>query len=199
MASPEAGVERRMLERSGGEVAIATSIVRYRPGSRFALHGHAHGEEFFVLSGTFSDAHGNYPMGSYVRNPPGSAHAPFSNNGCVIFVKLRQMSDDENEVVRVLPEHRVWQSGKDSGHEIAMLYVNKRTTVTLERLHGGAALPARNVEGGEEILVIEGNIHTIDQQQSFGVWTWSRRASLKQPSLSTDTGALLWVKRGHLR
>lgn len=31
--SPAAGVERRMLYRVGGEVARATSIVRYAPGS----------------------------------------------------------------------------------------------------------------------------------------------------------------------
>lgn len=33
MPSPMAGVERRMLDRRGDEVARATSIVRYGPGS----------------------------------------------------------------------------------------------------------------------------------------------------------------------
>jgi anti-sigma factor ChrR (cupin superfamily) len=31
--SPQIGVERRMLERVGDELAKATSIVRYQPGS----------------------------------------------------------------------------------------------------------------------------------------------------------------------
>jgi anti-sigma factor ChrR (cupin superfamily) len=53
--SPLAGVERRMLDRVGDEVARATSIVRYEPGSRFSAHTHDLGEEILVLEGTFSD------------------------------------------------------------------------------------------------------------------------------------------------
>ena len=87
--SPQPGVARVMLDRVGDEVAVATSIVRYQPGSRFPAHLHARGEEFIVLEGEFADEHGRYPAGSYVRNPPGSRHAPFSDPGCMIWVKLR--------------------------------------------------------------------------------------------------------------
>ena len=66
--SPMAGVERRMLDRIGDEVARATSIVRYAPGSHFSPHAHGGGEEFFVLEGVFQDEHGEFPAGSYVRN-----------------------------------------------------------------------------------------------------------------------------------
>ena len=58
MASPQAGVERKMLDRVGDEVARATSIVRYAPGSVFAQHTHELGEEFLVLTGTFEDDQG---------------------------------------------------------------------------------------------------------------------------------------------
>lgn len=51
--SPVAGVQRRMLDRIGGEVARATSIVRYAPGSHFSRHTHHGGEEFLVLDGVF--------------------------------------------------------------------------------------------------------------------------------------------------
>ena len=85
--SPMAGVERRMLDRIGGEVARATSIVRYAPGSRFSRHVHGGGEEYLVLEGVFSDEHGHNPPGSYVRNPPGSVHRPSSAAGCTIWVK----------------------------------------------------------------------------------------------------------------
>src|SRR5918993_663748 len=88
--SPMAGVERRMLDRVGGEVARATSIVRYAPGSRFSAHAHGGGEEFLVLEGVFSDEHGDFPTGSYVRNPPTSRHTPGSESGCTLFVKLWQ-------------------------------------------------------------------------------------------------------------
>ena len=103
LPSPQQGVERRMLERSGGEVADATTIVRYARRSHFPAHTHELGEEFLVLSGTFSDEYGDYPAGTYVRNPPGSVHAPHSDGGCVILVKLRQMRADETERIRVRP------------------------------------------------------------------------------------------------
>ncbi|HEY9690016.1 MAG TPA: cupin domain-containing protein, partial [Coleofasciculaceae cyanobacterium] len=89
--SPTPGVQRRMLDRDGDEVARATSIVRYGPGSAFPTHTHGGGEEFLVLEGVFSDESGDYPAGTYVRNPIGSAHAPRSEEGCTIFVKLWQM------------------------------------------------------------------------------------------------------------
>src|ERR1700745_2169833 len=95
--SPQAGVERRMLDRIGGEVARATSLVRYAAASSFPAHEHALGEEFLVLSGVFSDEHGDYPAGTYVRNPPHSWHTPRTAPGCTIFVKLRQMSLDETD------------------------------------------------------------------------------------------------------
>ena len=88
LPSPAAGVERRQLDRQGEEVARATSIVRYASGSYFAAHTHGGGEEIFVLEGVFSDEHGHYPPGSYLRNPPGTTHTPFSEPGCIIFVKL---------------------------------------------------------------------------------------------------------------
>lgn len=85
--SPLAGVERRMLDRRGAELARATSIVRYAPGSRFERHSHGGGEEILVLEGVFQDEHGSYPAGSWLRNPPGSGHHPWSEAGCTIWVK----------------------------------------------------------------------------------------------------------------
>ena len=156
-ASPESGVERRMLERIGGEVALATSIVRYQPASRFAAHAHALGEEFLVLEGTFSDENGDYPAGTYVRNASRSVHAPFSHQGCVIFVKLRQMHAADTLSLRVFPADREWVA-ESGGHERAPLWRAGTVTVDLERLAAGAELPPRRVEGGEESFVVEGSI-----------------------------------------
>jgi anti-sigma factor ChrR (cupin superfamily) len=72
------GVERRMLDRLGDEVARATTIVRYAPDIHFSSHVHTDGEEFFVLDGVFQDEHGDFPAGSYIRNPPESRHTPGS-------------------------------------------------------------------------------------------------------------------------
>ena len=100
--SPMVGVERQMLDRIGEEVARATSIVRYAANSDFSPHEHGGGEEFLVLEGIFSDEHGDYPPGTYVRNPIGSRHKPFSKEGCTIFVKLHQFdpTDREQKVCR---------------------------------------------------------------------------------------------------
>lgn len=99
LPSPIAGVERRMLDRVGDEVARATTIVRYAAGSQFSAHTHGGGEEFFVLEGVFTDERGDYPAGSYVRNPPTSRHSPRSAPGCTILVKLWQFDPrDRNQV-----------------------------------------------------------------------------------------------------
>ncbi|NBT51367.1 MAG: hypothetical protein EBT12_07410 [Marivivens sp.] len=101
IASPAAGVDRRMLFRIGDEVARATSIVRYAPGSQFPRHVHGGGEEILVLEGTFQDEHGDYPAGSYFRNPPGTSHVPAAKDGCTIFVRLWQFrKDDQMHIVR---------------------------------------------------------------------------------------------------
>jgi anti-sigma factor ChrR (cupin superfamily) len=91
--SPASGVSRRMLERDGGEVARATTIVRYAPGSAFASHTHGGGEEILVLEGTLQDEHGVYGPGTYIQNPVGSSHAPASPEGCTLFVKLRHLDN----------------------------------------------------------------------------------------------------------
>ena len=82
--SPMAGVQRRLLDRDGDEVARATSLVRYAPGSYFSAHTHGGGEEFIVLEGVFSDEHGDFGPGTYVRNPVGSSHTPHSKDGATI-------------------------------------------------------------------------------------------------------------------
>lgn len=108
--SPARGVERKMLDRVGDEVARATSIVRYAPGSSFPAHTHDGGEEFLVLDGVFQDEFGSYPSGSYVRNPPTSRHTPSSESGCTIFVKLHQFEPSDRTQIRMAP-NKVIASG----------------------------------------------------------------------------------------
>ena len=99
--SPQAGVERVMLDRVGAEIARATSIVRYAPQSSFPAHQHPGGEEILVLAGTFSDETQDYPAGWYLRNPPGSSHRPSSREGATIFVKLWQFDPADRTAVTI--------------------------------------------------------------------------------------------------
>ena len=197
IASPQAGVERRPLDRIGGEVARATSLVRYAPASAFPAHAHGLGEEFLVLSGVFSDEHGDYPAGTYVRNPPGSRHAPRTDPGCVIFVKLRQMKLSEQTRVVLGPAATPWTKGENDGHQVRTLHVadDGSERVTMERLAPDGSL-ADACAGGAEIFVLSGDV--ADAFGDYGAGSWIRIPAGSPHTLRSSTGATYWSKRGHL-
>jgi len=194
--SPLPGVDRQMLDRIGGEVARATSIVRYAPKSRFDAHTHDLGEEFLVLEGTFSDATGDYGPGSYVRNPPGTSHAPWSDDGCTIFVKLRQFDPDDLTPVSVDTHTAPWQPFLRNGLECQPLHRHGDEIVRLLRLVPGAVVPRHGHFAGEEILVLDGTL-----EDDFGVYptgTWNRHPSGSRHRAWSESGCILWTKTGHL-
>ena len=168
--SPMPGVERRFLERDGGEVARASSIVRYAPGSAFPRHVHDKGEEYLVLSGVFSDEQGDFGKGAYVRNPPGSSHAPFTKEGCTIFVKLRQFLPDDNTTVRIAPGDVAAERTPIAGLSRTFLYKSACEIVALEDYAPGIKWTDREGLGGEEILVIEGDLLYGDYLCETGTW-----------------------------
>jgi len=194
--SPLKGVQRRMLERDGDEVARATSIVRYAPGSAFSAHSHGAGEEFLVLDGTFSDEHGDFGPGMYIRNPPGSKHTPSSGPGCTIFVKLRQMAPDDQEYVRIDTTRTPWRPGEVAGMQVMPLYRHGAERVQLLRLAPGTRLPTQRHPGGEEIFVIEGGFADEDGHYPKGAWLRTPAGGVH--SLVSEEGCTLYVKTGHL-
>ena len=193
-ASPMPGVDRRMLDRIGDEVARATSIVRYAPGSTFSAHTHTGGEEFIVLDGVFQDEHGDYPTGTYVRNPPTTSHTPGAAEGCTIFVKLWQFDpDDRNQFRRTMDEDLQDISPGVSAH---ILHHDMRETVRFVVLDPNTTLEEKPV-GGTEILVISGNAQESGETLSSGSWL----RLPKEAALSItagDLGAKFWIKTGHL-
>ena len=156
IASPQSQVQRRLLARDGGEVARATSIVRYAPGARFTAHLHALGEEILVLEGTLSDELGDYGPGSYLKNPPGSSHAPFSVDGCTLFVKLRHLQPQDSEQVVVDTRHARWRQGMVEGLTVLPLSEFGTTHTALVRWAPGTFFNPHRHYGGEEIFVVEG-------------------------------------------
>lgn len=194
--SPQAGVERRMLDRIGAEVARATSLVRYAAASSFPAHEHGLGEEFLVLSGIFSDEHGDYPPGTYVRNPPHSRHTPRTAPGCTIFVKLRQMAPTERERIVVDTSTAKWKPAEQAGLTRLPLHEAADESVAMERLEPGAALAEADCPAGEEILVLDGDLR--DGRGNYGPGTWIRNPPHFRRALSSVNGATYWVKRGHL-
>ena len=196
MPSPMAGVERRMLDRRGEEVARATSLVRYAPGSRFERHVHGGGEEILVLEGTFSDEHGDYAAGTYLRNPAGSSHAPFSERGCTILVKLQQMHPADQQRLALDTTNAVWVPGLVSGLEVLPLHAFGSEHVALVRWAPGTVFQPHGHPGGEEIFVLDGVFQ--DEHGTYPVGSWLRNppGSVHRPW--SEAGCTIWVKTGHL-
>ncbi len=195
--SPLPGVERKMLERDGGEVARATSLVRYAAGSAFDAHEHGGGEEFFVLEGVFSDEQGDYPAGTYVRNPPGSRHRPFSRAGCVLFVKLRQIAQDDSARVVVDTTKGAWQPYPGAeGLDMLPLHPHGRERVYLARWAAGASYPMHRHTGGEEVYVLSGELG--DDLGTYPAGTWIRSPVGSRHAPFSKAGAVIYVKSGHL-
>ena len=197
VASPVAGVDRRMLDRIGDEVARATSIVRYAPNSSFSPHTHGGGEEFLVLDGIFQDEHGDYGRGSYIRNPPESRHTPRSAPGCTIFVKLWQFDPDDRHMVRRDTTTVAWTAAPDRpGVAVRPLYRDPHEDVRLERWAPGAAIALADHDG-IEVLVIEGGFR--EGGEAFTAQSWLRLPPAQPLSaVAGESGAEVWVKSGHL-
>jgi len=195
--SPMAGVARRPLERVGNEVARATSVVRYAPGSHFSPHMHAGGEEFVVLEGVFQDEHGDYPTGSYVRNPPQSSHTPGSEAGCVIFVKLWQFQPADRTPVTLNIHSLAKPSNADSqNNSVNTLFKDEYEHVSLITMQPNTTMDI-SPEGGAELFMLEGQAQ--EQQDVLVKHSWLRIPIGYPISLKTDgSGAKIWMKTGHI-
>lgn len=193
--SPAGGVLRKPLAREEAERGHATSIVRYEPGARFDRHSHPKGEEILVLDGVFSDENGDYGQGTYIRNPPGSSHAPFSENGCTLFVKLHQFSEHDLRSVRIDTRHAHWLPG-NGGLQVMPLHEFEHEHVALVKWPAGERFQPHRHFGGEEILVLSGTF--CDEQGLYPSGTWIRSPHLSQHHPFVEEETIIWVKTGHL-
>jgi quercetin dioxygenase-like cupin family protein len=194
--SPTPGVERRMLFRIGGEKARATSIVRYAPHSRFPRHSHPGGEEFLVLEGTFRDETADFPTGSYVRNPPGSSHAPGSEHGCTIFVKLWQFRADDRERIVRLPGEGERVGPAPGPLRSMVLYESPYERVDIEQWQGNAEVELRNPRG-LEVLILSGSL--ASEHDELERWSWVRLpAGQDLLGRAGAEGARIWLKSAPL-
>lgn len=195
--SPTPGVKRRLIAREGGEVARATSLVRYAPGSQFPAHGHELGEEIFVLDGDFHDDSGHFGPGTYLKNPPGSMHAPGSAGGCTLFVKLRHMDPADTGSEFVDTARTPWRPGLVPGLQVMPLSSWGSQHTALVRWAPGTHFQAHQHWGGEEIFVVDGVFEDEHGRYPKGHWLRSPHGSVHRP-FSTE-GCTILVKTGHLR
>ena len=197
VASPSAGVARMMLDRIGEEIARATTIVRFEPNSEFSAHAHDGGEEYLVLEGTFRDESGDYPTGTYVRNPIGTSHTPrIGDDGCTIFVKLHQFDAEDTEQKVIDTKSAEFRPGLVDGLSVLPLHSVDGENVALVRWAPGTKFTAHQHWGGEEILVLEGTFS--DEHGDYPAGSWIRSPHLSRHEPYSDEGCLIYVKTGHL-
>ncbi len=195
-ASPSTGVHRRQIERIGDEVARATSIVRYAPGSRFASHTHDLGEEILVLEGMLSDELGHYGAGTYVKNPPHSSHATFTESGCLLFVKLRHLQPHDEGRTVVDTTLAAWHPGLVTGLSVLPLHAFGSEHTAMVRWAPGTFFSPHRHHGGEEIYVVDGVFE--DEHGRYPAGSWLRSPHLSQHQPFSREGCTIFVKTGHL-
>jgi len=193
--SPADGVSRMPLEKEAEESGHTTSLVKFAPGSSFPPHGHPQGEEIYVLEGIFSDEYGDYPAGTYIRNPPGSTHTPFTHQGCTLFVKLDQFHSEDLAKVVILPEQQQWLAGHGNLMVLPLHEFDVQHTALVHWPNSEKFLPHQHF-GGEEILVISGEF--CDEHGRYAAHSWLRSPHLSQHTPFVDIETLILVKTGHL-
>jgi hypothetical protein len=195
--SPSGTVWRKRLHRMGGaEDGQVTSLVRYGEGARFAAHGHPEGEEILVLEGVFSDEHGDWPAGTYLLNPEGFRHAPFSKPGCLLFVKLRQYAGASRHHVALNTAEAAWTPSNSQAIERKTLYAHPdfNDATRLERWAPSASTRLPEAADGAEIFVVEGSIEA--KGETLDALSWLRIPIGVTEEIATQEGCLLYIKTG---
>jgi len=193
--SPADGVSRIHLEREALESGHTTSFVRFEPNSFFPQHQHPLGEEIYVLDGVFSDENGDYPAGSYLRNPPGSQHKPFTKEGCTLFVKLDQFQHNDSRQVVLLPDQQHWSQGLGN-LKVTSLHQHNTESTALVWWPENEVFQAHTHWGGEEIIVISGRF--IDEHGEYPKGSWIRSPHMSKHFPRVEEETLILVKVGHL-
>jgi anti-sigma factor ChrR (cupin superfamily) len=197
--SPSGTVWRKRLHLVGGaESGQVTSVVRYEKGATFAAHDHPDGEEIFVLEGVFSDEHGDWPAGTYLLNPEGFRHAPFSGPGCLLFVKLRQYAGAGRHHVALSTHDIAWKPTDRAGVEHKSLYAQPDfpDATRLERWAPGTAMALPEHRDGAEIFVLEGSLE--EDSATYDPLSWLRIPVAEAQDLATRQGCVFYIKTGAL-
>ena len=194
-ASPMPGVWRKPLAREAAEHGHTSSVVRYDPGSSFSPHQHPQGEEILVLEGVFSDEHGDYPAGTYLRNPPGSSHSPRSDPGCVLLVKLDQFDPNDAASLRIDTGSDAWLDA-EGGVLIMPLHDFENESVAMLKWPPNARRRTHQHYGGEEMFVVSGALY--DEYGDYPAGSWIRRPHRSEHCPYVEEETVIWIKTGHL-
>ena len=193
--SPADGVSRIHLEREAEESGHTSSFVKFEPGSFFPQHQHPQGEEIYVLEGVFSDENGDYPAGTYLRNPQGTTHKPFTKEGCTLFVKLEQFQADDTKQVVLRPEDQQWRQGIGN-LKVLSLHAHGTESAALVHWPANEVFQSHTHWGDEEVVVLKGKF--IDEFGEYPKGSWVRSPHLSKHFPRVEEETLILVKVGHL-
>jgi anti-sigma factor ChrR (cupin superfamily) len=193
--SSASGVWRKPLAREQRDNGHVTSLVRYDPGARFAQHGHPMGEEILVLDGIFADEYGDFPAGSYIRNPPGFNHTSYSDTGCLLFVKLHQFQPDDRQQIHIDTRKTPKMPGLGK-LRIMPLHEFKAEHTALVYWPAGHQPAESGSWGGEEMFVMSGQLRS--QHTPYPQGTWMRGPRLSHALAQVEQDTVIWLKTGHL-
>jgi anti-sigma factor ChrR (cupin superfamily) len=149
-----------------------------------------------VLGGTFSDERGDFTAGTYLLNPEGYEHTPFSKEGGIIFVKLRQYpGENRNQIVVDTPNMR-WKDSSVAGITFKTLYSeeNYPEEMSLQKWDSGASPGNLAYPGGAELLILRSSLQ--DENGSYGELSWIRYPAGAEHTPYSPGGCELYVKTG---
>ena len=133
--------------------------------------------------------------GAYMMNPPGSSHAPFSESGCTLFVKLRHLGPDQIKREVVDTKTANWFQGMVPGLTVMPLMQQGSGSALVRWAPQTYFNPHRHY-GGEEIFVVDGVFEDEHGRYPEGSWIRSPHMSLHKPF--SKEGCVIFVKTGHL-
>lgn len=195
--SPSGTVWRKRVHLVGPpESGQVTSVVRYDAGASFPEHDHPGGEEILVLDGVFSDEHGDWPAGTYLLNPEGFSHTPFSKDGCTLFVKLRQFPGAHREHIALQTRDQEWTGSVRKIASWKKLYAQEPFTdfMRLEAWDAPAELGQINFPQGAELFVLKGEFS--DDLGRYGTFCWLRIPVGGSITPTSNEYCELYIKEG---
>lgn len=171
-----------------------TMLTRFDAGGFFPQHGHPGGEEILVLDGHFTDETGVHPPGTYMLNPEGFIHRPYSDEGCLTFVKLRQHGGKTRQQIRTNIFEGAWQPGATAQIQVQPLYEQEGFSekVWIERWQPGTRLEAVVETEVKEVFLIEGT--WSDELGQYPTGSWLRYPPQVPYSPASEEGCLIYVK-----
>ena len=197
LESPGGHVLRKRVHGVGpAESGQVTSVVRYAPGAVFPEHDHPEGEEILVLDGIFSDEHGDWPAGTYLLNPEGFHHGPFSRAGCTLLVKLRQYPGADRIHVALQSNDQPWASSIRKNVAWKKLYAQAPYTdhMRIESWSSPAAMGQLNFPQGAELFILQGSF--ADEFGSYPTHSWLRIPAGGHITPSSEEYCELYIKEG---